>query len=317
MRFRVGQKVRLLHESGNGVVTALIDDSHVEVDLGDDFPIDMHISEIVPVDQSEEAFSTVEKDKSPQSTPSKSFGSAIPDLSLVVTREEDGSREFILVNPEPVTILYTCYTRSGKKFNGMDSGRVDDHGGVAVMFKTIASKPLNINSFYFQFIVFAPGNGYPHTPETFELPWPKNVLQKPSQLIPALNRDGWVFSLRKEQLEKDVQAIAESEFVRIIRQEAPQKRVEGEVDLHIEALTKNPFELAPSEMLAFQLKHLEEKLSQALAENYASLVIIHGIGEGKLRKAVTDRLKKLPHIKEFSPADPKKYGNGATRVIFK
>ena len=44
MRYRIGQKVRLLHDSGEGVIISLIDKYHVEVDLGDDFPIDVHIS---------------------------------------------------------------------------------------------------------------------------------------------------------------------------------------------------------------------------------------------------------------------------------
>ena len=63
MKFRVGQRVRMLHESGEGVVTKLIDKKHVEVDLGDDFPIDMHVDELIPIDRSEQTYLTPEEEE--------------------------------------------------------------------------------------------------------------------------------------------------------------------------------------------------------------------------------------------------------------
>ena len=56
MKYHIGQKVSLLHESGEGKITAILDKNHVEVDLGDDFPIDVHISEIIPIDPEEDKF---------------------------------------------------------------------------------------------------------------------------------------------------------------------------------------------------------------------------------------------------------------------
>ncbi|MDX2247699.1 MAG: Smr/MutS family protein [Bacteroidia bacterium] len=316
MLFRVGQKVRLLHQSGEGVVTALIDKDHIEVDMGDNFAVDMHISEVVPVDSSEPQFTDSKKKADSVPAIHRTFDPSMVDLSLVVIRKDDKNLEFILANPEPVEILFTCYQQSLKNYTGISAGQVE-RGSYTSLFVLPKDQAIQMKGIYFQILAFSPGKGYPHTLETVEYPWSRGSIAQPSKHIPAFKNDGWVFSLRENQLKKDISAIADSEFVRIKRTEAPPKRAEAEVDLHIEMLVKNPFELAPSEMLQYQIRHLEQKLSTALTENYASLVIIHGVGEGKLRKAVKDILSKTPHIKSFESADPVRYGNGATKVIFK
>ena len=56
MDFRVGQRVRLLHESGEGVIVRLIDKKTVEVDMGDDFPIDVAVDELILIDQAERRY---------------------------------------------------------------------------------------------------------------------------------------------------------------------------------------------------------------------------------------------------------------------
>ncbi|MEZ4829930.1 MAG: Smr/MutS family protein [Bacteroidia bacterium] len=316
MSFRVGQKVRVLHQSGEGVITALIDKEHVEVDMGDDFAIDMHISEVVPVDSAEPEFSDSRQKSESVPTVRRTFDPSMVDLSLAVIRKDEKNLEFILANPEPVDILYTCYQQSLKNFNGVSSGQIES-GNYRSLFILPKDQAIQIKGLYFQVLAFTPGKGYPHTLETVEFPWSRNSISQPSRHIPAFKNDGWLFSLRENQQKKDVDSIADSEFVRIRRHDTPAKRKEVELDLHIEALVKNPFEFAPSEILQFQLRHLEKALSDALTENYASLIIIHGVGEGKLRKAVKELLSQTPHIKSFESADPGRYGNGATKVIFK
>ena len=54
----------------------------------------------------------------------------------------------------------------------------------------------------------------------------------------------------------------------------------------------------------------------SLDEHYASMVLIHGVGEGQLKALVYDILKNTAHVKSFGPGDPARYGNGATKVIF-
>ena len=326
MNLRIGQRVRFLHESGDGVVVRLIDKNHVEVDMGDDFPMEVSLDEIIPVDSaethimgsSEEKEAIVEK----RSRAVSQLGTSMLDISMVVTLAEGSAVEddrytVFLVNPEPADMLFTCYVKIGNRYQGQAAGRVDS--GEFFKLFTLPRADLNrIKQIHFSLLSYVPGQGHPHIPLVMELPWNKGRMNQPPAFLPAVKQEGWAFSLRNDKQVEDIKKIDQSEFVRIKKSEKPQIRKENEeVDLHIEELVKNPLLLAPSEMMRVQLEALEEALSKALTENYQNLIIIHGVGEGKLRKEVRQRLKAHPHIKSFSDGDPRKYGNGATEVVFK
>ena len=156
MNFRVGQKVRYLHESGEGIITNLIDRNHVEVDFGDDFPIDLHIDEIIPVDQSEGKYiGGIEEEDAPapKKNQSKVLGTSVLELSLVIVPTEDGQYVFYLVNPEPIEILFSCYLRVKQKYSGLAAGHLDS--GARMKIARLESGELNkIKSIYVQFLHF-------------------------------------------------------------------------------------------------------------------------------------------------------------------
>ena len=313
MRYRIGQKVRLLHDSGEGVIISLIDKYHVEVDLGDDFPIDVHISEIVPVDSSEQAYIAPVMDEEEESL---AMGPNLLDLSFTVSRKDDKLMELHIINPERAEVLFTCYSKDKKRFEGLGSGKLEP--GESQSIHICSEKDLmNMKGFFFQFISFTPGKGHPHTSLVFELPWTRNRINEPSKYIRPLGTEGWIFSLREDQFGKDLKKIADSEFIRIAKQDQKKPRPKAEIDLHIERLVKDPYSMGATEMLKLQMKTVEKALSDSLVDNYESIVFIHGIGEGKLRKEVHEVLRKTPHVKSFEAADPSRYGNGATIAYFK
>ncbi|MEO0895543.1 MAG: Smr/MutS family protein [Bacteroidota bacterium] len=320
MRYRVGQKVRLLHESGTGVITNLIDRHHVEVDMGDDFPIDVHIDEIIPVDSGENTFlgaseEIEERISERLGTTIKQLGTSILDLSLVVLPKGDRTYTLHLANPEPVELLFTCFIKKGKKYEGIASGVLNSGEHFKLMQLDIDE--LNkLKSFYVQVLQFLPGAGFPHTPLQRELDWNKGRIQSPPKFLKLFNAEGWPFSLREDKQSTDIQSIKESEFVRIKKVEEAKPREEGEVDLHIEELVKKPHLMKASEMLKVQLEHFRKMLDKAIMDNYASLVVIHGVGEGTLRKEVHKVLKTIKQVKSVEKGDLNKYGNGATKIIF-
>ncbi|MEM7373943.1 MAG: Smr/MutS family protein [Bacteroidota bacterium] len=320
MQYRVGQRVRLLHETGEGVIVRLIDQKHVEVDTGDDFSIDVHISEIVPVDGSEFNYlggrDDREKLESKHAQTIQQLGVSLLDLSMIVIRKEDDTYGLHLFNPEPATILYTCFIRLRGKYQGMSSGKLASGSG-EFLFSLPKSELNQIKSFYFQALSFISGKGHPHQPLTKELAWNKNQLSTRPKFLPSLEEEGWVFSLRESKQLQEVADIPETTLKQVQQADTVVPREEPEIDLHIEKLVKRPHELAPSDMLQAQLQHLEQALADAISKNYAGMILIHGIGVGRLKAEVHQRLKSSPHVKTFLQADPAKYGNGATRVIFK
>jgi len=322
MDYRVGQRVRMLHESGEGVIIRLIDKKTVEVDMGDDFPIDVPVDELILIDQAERRYMGGKVDEEEKqvaekrSKALKQLGTTLLDVSLVIRPDEGDRYELILVNPEPADMLFTCYRKLGNKYHGQASGQVQS-GEYFPLMKLPRVELNQTKAFYFQVLSFVTGQGHPHAPLTTELGWNKSRLNEPPIFITAIKGEGWKFSLRESKQAVDVKKIDKSEFIRVRKADEAKPRKENvEVDLHIEELVSRPHELAPSEMLRIQTEHLHASLAKALEENYGSMVIIHGVGIGVLKKEVHKILKKTPFVKNVEQGDPGKYGNGATRVVF-
>jgi hypothetical protein len=88
-----------------------------------------------------------------------------------------------------------------------------------------------------------------------------------------------------------------------------------EVDLHINELLDNTHGLSNADMLQYQLKKFVEVMEQYKHQQGKRIVFIHGKGEGVLRKAILDELKrKYPRCK-WQDASFQEYGFGATQVI--
>ncbi len=88
------------------------------------------------------------------------------------------------------------------------------------------------------------------------------------------------------------------------------------VDLHIEKLTDSWKHLSNFEILSLQLKAFEKYYQLALSHYQPSLVVIHGVGEGKLRDEIHDILRLKNEVKSFVNQDHHLYGYGATEIFF-
>jgi DNA-nicking Smr family endonuclease len=90
-----------------------------------------------------------------------------------------------------------------------------------------------------------------------------------------------------------------------------------ELDLHAEVLIPNYRSLNSGEILERQKKEMENYLIEAIELGANEVFIIHGLGEGVLRKTVENYLsglKKKKLIQSFSNEYFPKYGFGATVV---
>ncbi|MBQ6747748.1 MAG: DUF2027 domain-containing protein [Bacteroidaceae bacterium] len=87
-----------------------------------------------------------------------------------------------------------------------------------------------------------------------------------------------------------------------------------EVDLHINALLDNTHGLSNADMLQYQLKKFVEVMEQYKHQQGKRIVFIHGKGEGVLRKALLDELKRKYPRCRWQDASFQEYGFGATQV---
>jgi len=88
------------------------------------------------------------------------------------------------------------------------------------------------------------------------------------------------------------------------------------VDLHIEKITEDWGRLSNYEMLSLQLRTFEKFYHLAVMHHQPSLIIIHGVGEGRLRDEVHNILRLKNEVKSFVNQYHPKYGYGATEIFF-
>ncbi|MEP6465055.1 MAG: Smr/MutS family protein [Parafilimonas sp.] len=88
------------------------------------------------------------------------------------------------------------------------------------------------------------------------------------------------------------------------------------VDLHIEKLSDDWQHLSNFEILTIQLKEFEKWYDLAIAHHLLNLIIIHGVGTGKLRDEIHDILKTKHEVKTFVNQYQPRFGYGATEIFF-
>lgn len=88
------------------------------------------------------------------------------------------------------------------------------------------------------------------------------------------------------------------------------------VDLHIEKLTDNWKGLSNFEILTIQLKFFEKYYNLAIAHRQPNLIVIHGIGTGKLRDEIHEILKTKKEVRTFANQYHHNFGFGATEIFF-
>jgi len=88
------------------------------------------------------------------------------------------------------------------------------------------------------------------------------------------------------------------------------------VDLHIEKLTDNWRGLSNFEILTIQLHNFEKYYNLAIAHRQPNLIVIHGVGTGKLRNEIHEILKLKREVKSFANQYHANFGFGATEIFF-
>lgn len=89
------------------------------------------------------------------------------------------------------------------------------------------------------------------------------------------------------------------------------------IDLHIEKLTDEWRRMSNYEMLSLQLRTFEKYYQLSVTHHQPSLVVIHGIGEGKLRDEIHQLLRNKNEVRSFVNQYHPRYGYGATEIYFR
>jgi hypothetical protein len=88
------------------------------------------------------------------------------------------------------------------------------------------------------------------------------------------------------------------------------------IDLHIEKLSDDWQHMTSYEIVSLQIKTFEKYYDLAIAHMQASLIVIHGLGTGRLRDEIHELLKHRREVKTFINQYHPQFGYGATEIFF-
>jgi hypothetical protein len=315
--FKVGEKVRLLHAKGEGIVLRLISPTKLEVLIDDFYEMEVAIGEVVKINAAE---SILRREGEEEDAPKKHKGvgptlAPAPDLpaSFVLYKNQDLDYEFWLVNQGRNELLFTMFIKVGNKFTSYNSGNVLPRENHFLGKQTPADFHM-ARTLYLQVLQFPRiEHPKPIPPLTFEINVKTDIFIKAPIRIPELNVEGWEFILEEKPVDVETRNDSDTE-VRFVSQKPP--KPPKVVDLHLNKIVSNTLGIDSHTMLRLQLEHFEKAITDAQAHRIDSMVFIHGIGNGTLKKEIHNRLMAFAFVKEYRLAEPMEYGNGATIVFF-
>ena len=324
----IGDKVRLLRGSEEGVITQFLDGNLIEVEIEDGFGIPVMRSEVVVVAQEENKY--FQRPDSPQETakpvvkrdPAPLLASGV---YLAYVQINDQQLSLHLINTTDFEMPYVLGEETKGNFRGVSSGVLGAQNTVKIMNQAVADFdrwPVLI----FQGLYFRSGNYLLREPLMRRIKHKAAAFFKSKATAPLLNQPSFLFSideavnsvggnpLNPEALKESL--LSPKEEARA-KHQIKLTRPPAQVDLHIEELTDAHDTMNNGDMLNLQLQTFEEKLDQALATGMDEITFVHGVGSGTLRREIQKRLSGMKSILYFQDAQREKFGYGATLVRLK
>lgn len=333
MKYQIGDKIILLHSNEEGEIIEFIDKEMVMVNVQGvkfpvymdqiDFPYFKNFTEKKLFSYKKEKLyvDDVKKEKAKEQKEDGVLLSFLPVMDL----DEFGDelvKEFKLHLINQTKLVYNfiyCQSFFGKKEFDV-KGRInsfEDFYLHDIPFDDLNDNPV----FELEFNLDKPDKKKADYFETNLKLKPKQVFNKIEELKKK-NEAVFSFLLFKAYPDKefdntDYTYSAKSQKVYDIKKtkellEAPR----SVVDLHIEKLSNDWRHLSNFEIMAIQLKAFEKYYDLALAHFQASLIVIHGVGSGKLRDEIHELLKQRTEVKTFVNQYDARFGYGATEIFF-
>lgn len=315
VRFKIGERVRFLHENQEGVVQAILGNNMLEILVDDFLELEVSTNEVVKIHAEETTLLAPDQDEEAEKPKPENRKVINAPPSLVVLRKPSKDYEFWVTNESSDEIAFTVYIRIRDKYQGINTGTVPPHEKL-YLGKLTSEDFHRANLISIQMLRFPhAGRIRPIPPFSMEINCKKEIFNKISTTIPALGSLGWEFYLE----EKKSVAMPKSDFIRIREEDKPirQRKPPVVYDLHIDKLVRYPTRVDSRTMLLTQMEHFEKYMSEARMAGEDQIVFIHGVGIGALKREIRRQLKEYDFVKKFSSADPIEYGNGATLVELK
>ncbi len=352
MRFKVGEKVKFLNETGGGVVTVIVDNKLVKVETDEGFEIPVLSKDLIPDYQEKEtseASLIFHSPKQKEATKEEPVPEAEPDNVSPVnpwgaTKEEEGiyllfepheqqwiltgDMDVLLVNHTPFDILYNLFLERNEKHEGIDYGSIPSESKIVLDTITrdeidnwlrgiiqIMIHESNPDKVFFPVhsIIDIRANRF-----FKEGSYQSNTLANGKAIISVIALRSTLHEAAGNPEEQKFEPEPEKTKTFIKREKPLIEKFrtdngEAIVDLHIAEIVDNIAGLTNYDMLQLQMNHFRKTLESAITEGYRKVTFIHGVGNGILKNNIIKELKEYENL-SGTMASIIKFGVGALDV---
>jgi DNA-nicking Smr family endonuclease len=326
----IGDRVRLLHYTQEGIITNFLPDNLVEIEIEDGFKIPVLKQEVVLIAKEEKiVFRERRREEEVSATP---VVSAETGFFLAFLPINDKQLSVYLINNTDIDILFNFGEVRDTNYYGLAAGHLTKRSSQKVTEANLDKfdkwSPLLV-----QAIFFKAGFTSLKEPLIRKFTFSAATFFKSKGKAPLLDKECHLFQIDQKIVSVNPEQIKESIAERqtatapanvsapaaknIAPAALPKQPRQTEIDLHIEQLTKDYGKMNAAQMLELQLKAFETALDRAILEAYDEIVFIHGVGNGTLRNEIHRRLSKHPNIAYYKDARKEKFGYGATQAKIK
>ena len=352
MRFKIGDKVKFLNETGGGVVTAIVDNKLVKIETEDGFEMPVLSKDLIPDYREKEAeeirFSYESGQKKEMAKAEEIPEPEETNVSDInpwgQTREEEGfyllfepheqqwvltgDMDVLLVNHTPFDILYNLFLEHNDNLEGVDYGSVPPESKTVLATITrdeierwtrgiiqILIHETNPEKVFFPIhsVIDIRANRF-----FKEGSYQSNTLINGKAIVSVIAlrttlRDAAENAgQQKFDTEPEKTKIAVKREIPFIEKFRTDAG-EAVVDLHIGEIVDNIAGLDSRDMLRLQMNHFRKTLESAITEGYRKVTFIHGVGNGVLKNSIVKELEEYENLKG-TMASIIKFGVGALDV---
>ncbi len=242
--------------------------------------------------------------------------------------------DLLLVNNTSYSLTFTASRQFGNLRQGIGAASIRSR---SEKFLGIYSQDElhRFNGFEFQFLFFGEQEYRPRAPVTKYFYISSNDFLHPDYQTRLQGRSGEILLMPlyvlQQEPEIDISVLVEK--YKISEMESEKRKADSVsgsknkggkekfvilsrqrvVDLHIEELLKDPSGLSNAQIISYQLNQFMYEMDQAVLHKLHKITFIHGVGEGILKNAIREELKKYPGVR-WTEAPPEKFGYGATEI---
>lgn len=327
MKLRIGDKVRFLNEVGEGIIVSFKDKETVYVEMADGFEIPYLTKHLVPIH--------TELILNPE----------VENIDMVLETILSDCVYFIIEPDHEMPLLvsdYKFYLFNSSSYNTSFTYSVKDesyfqtlkHGELGAYQKVFLKQVKK--SFFQEFAyhklecLFYKNMHYKSQIPLAEILFiNERVISRASVVKHAEFKQAvYAFILKDDFLDtklveqtlhpedltrlKSIKEFKQPVKISVAKQKI--KDLTREIDLHIEELIDSHKNLTNSQILNIQTERFEKEMEHCFSNGIRKLIVIHGVGNGKLKQEIISILKSVEGV-SYHDASYKDYGFGATEIL--